>query len=215
MINFVLKMINFVLKMMNFAGVHMLGGADAAGAVFASKTRNYALKTRNYALKTMNCASKTWNCALKTRNYALKTMNCASKPRISVLKMMIYVDEAARREDLKLFAVQECVIACLPILLVAGKPQPDLSSAGMFYCSAHNPYCAAVLVCTNKLRRPYVHLGCWPGGGHNGRKNSLGGSSPFHITLKKGAPFSSAQNLHFLPSKSSFECKRAFSIEES
>ena len=62
-------------------------------------------------------------------------------------------------------------IACLPLVLVA------------------------LLVATNKLRRPYVHLGCWPGGGHNGRKNSLGGSSPFHITLRKGENIEAARDL--------------------
>jgi hypothetical protein len=52
-----------------------------------------------------------------------------------------------------------------------------------------------LLAATNKLRRPYVHLGCLPGGGQNGRKNSLGGGSPFHITLKKGDTIEAARDL--------------------
>ena len=43
--------------------------------------------------------------------------------------------------------------------------------------------------------RPYVHLGCSPGGGENGRKNSFGGTSPFHIQLRKGETVEEARKL--------------------
>ena len=42
-----------------------------------------------------------------------------------------------------------------PSLGLAGKPSPDLSSAGMFYWSAHNPCCAGIYLVTGQ--RPLRH----------------------------------------------------------
>ena len=80
-------------------------------------------------------------------------------------------DERARRERLYLLLTEEVVISFLPMLVVV------------------------LLTVTNRFRRPYVHLGCLPAGGRNGRKNSLGGGSPFHIMLKRGASIEEARDL--------------------
>ena len=79
--------------------------------------------------------------------------------------------EQARRESLYSLLSSEFMISLLPMIVVI------------------------LLAATNRLRRPYVHLGCLPAGGQNGRKNSLGGGSPFHITLKKGATIEEARDL--------------------
>ena len=53
----------------------------------------------------------------------------------------------------------------------------------------------SILACTGRLRRPFIHLGCIPGGSEHGRANDLGGTSPFYITLKKGTRPEDAQIL--------------------
>ena len=46
-----------------------------------------------------------------------------------------------------------------------------------------------------KLRKPYIHLGCTPGGGAHGNSNYLGGSSPFYISLRRSAKIEDAEVL--------------------
>ena len=42
------------------------------------------------------------------------------------------------------------------------------------------------LAAIGRLHRPFIHFGAVPGGGDRGRSNKHGGTSPFHIHLKKG-----------------------------
>ena len=109
--------------------------------------------------------------ALLTYMYAMASKIEEEEYGVHLLGGVDEADESKRRESLYAVASEEFVLACVPIVVVV------------------------LLAATNKLRRPYVHLGCLPGGGQNGRKNSLGGGSPFHITLKKGDTIEAARDL--------------------
>jgi hypothetical protein len=68
------------------------------------------------------------------------------------------------------------------------RPRPDLRSAVLIglVCSYAPLLLVGLLAACDKLRQPYIHLGCNPGGGERGRANHLGSASPFYILLKKG-----------------------------
>jgi hypothetical protein len=103
--------------------------------------------------------------------YAAASERLENEDGVYLLGGVDAAHERARRESLYTLLSEEVSLSFLPLLIVV------------------------LLAAANRLRRPYVHLGCLPGGGQNGRKNSLGGGSPFHITLKKGASIEEARDL--------------------